>query len=166
MLKPHQNVQTHPNRREEKSDIIFFADLFKWMFKGIVFFTTYFETTTKQGSNSMTPPVSKIIQFRVGYRLLNKMSEAAIFFTGVASIWSKQILKFHREEDLFISLSKDLFILYVLFLQYRSCDNTLEDCFFQILSYSHSYAKTKGEVPLGPLLGKQNIQEKDVYCIF
>ena len=49
------------------------------MFKGIVFFTTYFETTTKQGSNSMTPPVSKIIQFRVGYRLLNKMSEDAFF---------------------------------------------------------------------------------------
>ena len=79
MLKPHQNVQTHPNRREEKSDIIFFADLFKSMFKGIVFFTTYFETTTKHGSNSMTPPVSKIIQFRVGYRLLNKMSEDAFF---------------------------------------------------------------------------------------
>ena len=78
----------------------------------------------------------------------------------VASTWSKHILKFRREEDLFISLSKDLFILYVLFLQYRSCDNTLEDCFFQILSYSHSYAKTKGEVPLGPLLGKQNIQVK------
>ena len=83
----------------------------------------------------------------------------------VASTWSKHILKFRREEDLFISLSKDLFILYVLFLQYRSCDNTLEDCFFQISSYSHTYGrityeKTKGEVPLGPLLGKQNIQVK------
>ena len=58
MLKSHQNVQTHPNRREQKSIITFSA---------------------KQGSNSMTPPVSKIIQFRVGYRLLNKISEDAFF---------------------------------------------------------------------------------------
>ena len=41
-------------------------------------------------------------------------------------------------------------------------DNTQENCFFQISSYSvHIYAqftkKTKGQVPLGPLLGKQNI---------
>ena len=112
----------------------------------------------------MTFSVSQIIQFRVGYRLLNKISEDAFF--NRRSLHLKQT--FHREEDLFISLSKDLFILYVLFLQYRSCDNTLEDCFFQISSYSHSYArityeKTKGEVPVGPLLGKQNIQEKEVY---
>ena len=43
-----------------------------------------------------------------------------------------------------------------------SCDNTLykmnilENCFFQISSYSHAYVgiiyeKTKGQVPLGPL---------------
>ena len=29
-------------------------------------------------------------------------------------------------------VSIDLFSLYVLFSQYRSCDNTLENCFFQI----------------------------------
>ena len=118
----------------------------------------------------MTLSVSKIIQFRVGYPLLNKITEDA-FLIGVASIWSRHVLKFHREEDLFISLLKDLFVSYVLFLQHRSCDDTLEDCFFQISSYSHTYAlktyeKTKGEVPLGPLLGKQNIQVKEVYCLF
>ena len=57
----------------------------------------------------------------------------------------------------------DLFSLYVLFSQYRSRANTLENCFFQISSYSPAYLriiyeKTKGQVPLGPLLGKQNIQ--------
>ena len=46
--------------------------------------------------------------------------------------------------------------------------NTLENCFFQILSYSRAYLriiyeKTKGQVPLEPLLGKQNTQAKGVY---
>ena len=63
----------------------------------------------------------------------------------------------------------DLFGLYVEFSQYRSCDNTLGNCFFQISSYSRAYVreiyeKTKGQVPLGPLLGKQNIQAKEVHC--
>ena len=59
----------------------------------------------------------------------------------------------------------DLFSLYVLFSQYRSCDNTLENCVFQILSCSRAYVrkKTKCQVPLRPLLGKQNIQAKEVY---
>ena len=62
----------------------------------------------------------------------------------------------------------DLFSLYVLFSQYRSFDDTLENCFFQILSYSRAYLcvmyeKTKGKVPLGPLFGKQNIQAKEAY---
>ena len=35
--------------------------------------------------------------------------------------------------------------------------NTLKSCFFQISSYS------KGQVPLGPSLRKQNIQAKEVY---
>ena len=44
-----------------------------------------------------------------------------------------------------------------------SCDNTLENCFFQILSNSRAYLriiyeKTKGQVLLEPLLGKQKIQ--------
>ena len=56
--------------------------------------------------------------------------------------------------------------LYVLFSQYmyRLCDHTLENFFFLLIS-SHSRAyqrindeKTKDEIPLGPLLGKQNIQ--------
>ena len=46
----------------------------------------------------------------------------------------------------------------------RSCNNTLENYFFQISSYSRAYLrsiyeKTKGQVPLGPPLGKQNIQD-------
>ena len=72
----------------------------------------------------------------------------------------------------FISLkkygAKDLFNLYVLFFQYRSCDYTLENSFFQISSYSRAYLriiyeKKKGQVLLGPLLGKQNIQVEEVY---
>ena len=40
-------------------------------------------------------------------------------------------------------------------------------CFFQISSYSRAfvriiYEKTKGRVPLGPLLGKQRSQEKSI----
>ena len=62
----------------------------------------------------------------------------------------------------------DFFSLYVLFSQHRSCDNTLENCFFLIKSYSRrnyaqSYEETKGQVPLGPLFGKQNIQAKEVF---
>ena len=54
----------------------------------------------------------------------------------------------------------NLFSLYVFFSQYMSCDNTLENCFIQILSYSPAYLriiyeKTKSQVPLGPLLEKQ-----------
>ena len=67
-----------------------------------------------------------------------------------------------------IPVEIDLLSLHVSFSQYRSCDNTLENCFVQISSYSRAYLrinyeKTKGEVPLGPLLGKQNIQAKEVY---
>ena len=44
----------------------------------------------------------------------------------------------------------------------------LGNSFFQISSYSCAYLriiyeKTMGQVPLGPLLGKQNIQAKEVY---
>ena len=53
-------------------------------------------------------------------------------------------------------LLKDLFSFYILFSQYRSCDNTLENCFFHISSNSPAYVhriyeKTKGQ---------QNIQAK------
>ena len=53
----------------------------------------------------------------------------------------------------------DLFSLCVLFYQYRSCDDTLEKCFFQISYYSRAYVRiiyenTKGQIPLGPLLGE------------
>jgi len=44
----------------------------------------------------------------------------------------------------------------------------LENCFFQISFYTRAYVpliygKTKSQVPLGPLLGKQTIQAKEVY---
>ena len=60
--------------------------------------------------------------------------------------------------------------MYVLFSQYSSYDNTLENCSFQISSYSCAYVriiyeKTKGQVSLGPLMGKQNIQAKEVYWV-
>ena len=62
----------------------------------------------------------------------------------------------------------DLLSLYILFSQYRSFDDTLENCFFQIFSYPRAYLrvmyeKTKGKVPLGPLWGKQNIKAREVY---
>ena len=48
-----------------------------------------------------------------------------------------------------------------MFFKYRSCacDDTLENCFFQISSYSHAYAsliyeKTKGQV--APILCWEN----------
>ena len=44
--------------------------------------------------------------------------------------------------------------------QSRSCDNTLKNFTFQVLSFSvHMeiiYKKTKGQIPLRPSLGKQN----------
>ena len=60
-------------------------------------------------------------------------------------------------------------MLYVLSYQHRSCDNTPENCFFQMSSYSRADVRImflrndiKGQVPLGTLLGKQNIQAKEV----
>ena len=55
-----------------------------------------------------------------------------------------------------------------MFSQYKSCDNTLKSCFYQISSHSSAYLriiyeKTKGQDPLWPLLGKQYIQAKEVY---
>ena len=46
--------------------------------------------------------------------------------------------------------------------------NTLENCFFQIFSYSLAYVriiseKTKGKIHVRPSMGKQNIQAKEVY---
>ena len=46
--------------------------------------------------------------------------------------------------------------------------NTLENCFFQISSYSHAYLcciiyeNTNGQVLLQPLLGEQTIPAKEV----
>ena len=60
----------------------------------------------------------------------------------------------------------DLFSLYVLFSQYRSCDNTLENCFFSnfvLFTCICTHKKTKCQVPLGSLGGIQNIQAKEVY---
>ena len=59
----------------------------------------------------------------------------------------------------------DLFSLYVLFSQYRSRDNTLENCFFQISFCSHVYVriiyeKRKGQVPL-----EANILAK-ILCLY
>ena len=74
--------------------------------------------------------------------------------------------------------------MYVLFSQCGVCGSTLENCFFQISLYlnvympkgkimSYLYICQKGKIPLRlsqgkqnihtPLLGKQNIQAKEVY---
>ena len=57
--------------------------------------------------------------------------------------------------------SINLFSLYVY---------TLENCFLQITSNSRAYLRIiyeeiKGQVSVGPLLGKQNIQVKEVYWL-
>ena len=60
----------------------------------------------------------------------------------------------------------DLFSLYVLFSQYRSCDNTLENCFFQISSCSRAYVRTKRQsvkFPWDLYWEIKNIQAKEVY---
>ena len=67
---------------------------------------------------------------------------------------------------IFIFTSLDFFSLHVLFSHWiKSCDNTLRNHFFQISSCSRAYVriiyeKTMGQVPLGSLLWKQNIQAK------
>ena len=70
-----------------------------------------------------------------------------------------------NKQDVFLVIIY-LFSLYVLFSQYRSCDNTLENCFFQITPYPRAYLRiiyeeTKGQVLLGPLMRKQNLQAKE-----
>ena len=64
----------------------------------------------------------------------------------------------------------DLFSLYVLLSQYRSCDNTVEKIFFSnfvLLTCisTHNLWKDKGSRSprLGPLLRRQNVQVKEVY---
>ena len=49
----------------------------------------------------------------------------------------------HYREPVPLTSLTDLFSLYVLFSQYRSFDNTLENCFFQISSCSRAYVRTK-----------------------
>ena len=78
------------------------------------------------------------------------------------------ILLTNKNVPLIYSFTIALFSLYVLFSYCRSCDNTQGNCFFQILPYSHAYLrmiyeKTKGQFPLGPLLGKQKTQAKEIY---
>ena len=85
--------------------------------------------------------------------------------------WSFPVLLKYLTETASLWLPIDLLSWCVLFSQTRSRDtcNTLENwCFFQISFYSQAYVhiiyeKTKAQVPLGPLLGKQNIQAKEFY---
>ena len=70
----------------------------------------------------------------------------------------------------------DLFRLYILFSQYRSCDNTQEIWSFVLfikksifmLAFILYNEQDKGSNPLSiitwSVLGKQNVQEKKVYC--
>ena len=61
-------------------------------------------------------------------------------------------------------VSINLFSLYAVFSQYRPCDNTLENRFFQITSNSRAYLhiiyeETKGQVP-GTLPEKKTKKNK------
>ena len=57
--------------------------------------------------------------------------------------------------------------LYILSSKYRSCDDTLENCFFQSSSCSRPYVRMIYEKTVsnshGTSIGKQNIQAKEVY---
>ena len=59
----------------------------------------------------------------------------------------QHFLKVRREKNqnkgsqVILFPSVDLFILYVLFTHFRSFDNTLEKCFFQISSNLHAYIR-------------------------
>ena len=71
------------------------------------------------------------------------------------------------------NIVKDLFSLYGLYSQSRSCGSTLENCFSQISPHSRTFVRiiypskiTKGKFPLRlrPTLRKQDIQAKRAYC--
>ena len=90
----------------------------------------------------------------------------------------KGSLKFH-----FFGIRIDLFRIYVLFSQCEVCGSTLENCFFQISPYLNIYIlwftfilglniiffcfklrRSRGKQNIHtPLLGRQNIQAKEVY---
>ena len=61
----------------------------------------------------------------------------------------------------------DLLSLYVLFSEYRSCDNTLEKFLSNFVLFmgisTHNLWKDEGSSSLGTSSGKQNIQAKEVY---
>ena len=61
----------------------------------------------------------------------------------------------------------DLLSLYVLFSEYRSCDNTLEKFLSNFVLFMgicmYNLWKDKGSSSLGTSTGKQNIQAKEVY---
>ena len=67
----------------------------------------------------------------------------------LASDWLKnnqllsELTRAHYREPVPLTSLTDLFSLYVLFSQYRSWDNTLENCFFHISSCSCAYVLTK-----------------------
>ena len=56
-----------------------------------------------------------------------------------------------------------LFSLYVLFSRCRSCDNTPENCFFQISSYSRVYVCIIYEKKTGAYSPGTSIQANEVY---
>ena len=90
--------------------------------------------------------------------------------SGIFFVWGFFFLA-DRKKILTRIIPIDLFSLYVLFSQYRSCDNTVEKIFFSnfvLLTRisTHNLWKDKGSrppPPLKPLLRKQNVQVKEVY---
>ena len=118
---------------------------------------------------------------RIGGKLFWRRSQRGIFLGPLAALPPKNFPRTRTSEPacrldsipyracvllvvydiiVFENLPIDLFSLYILFSQYRSCDNTPENCFFQISFYSRAYVriiygKTKDQVPLEPeSLGK------------
>ena len=70
-----------------------------------------------------------------------------------------------------MTASAIVLLQYICMFCFPNTYRTLENCFFfQISSYARAYVgiiyeKTEGQVPLGPLFGKQNIQAKEVYSL-
>ena len=68
------------------------------------------------------------------------VSKQLCFFAWIILSWQCKFVPI-RPPPLHPAHFKDLFSLYVLFSQYRSCDITLENCFFQISSHLRAYLR-------------------------
>ena len=126
---------------------------------------THWRKKIKNGQkHSLNPgPITNPIDyFYVLYALFISRSQSSVFRFAfsifcVSSVTNRVIVRTLERDSKGNEI--DLFSLYVLFSQYRSRDNTLENCFFQIYSsYSRAYVRIiyekKGSSSPGTSIGK------------